>query len=217
MASGSAQTTPPAMYRLSTLASHLADGSSTTLSPQPCSGAALGVQTILWQGDSITDAGRSREAAEPNLALGTGYAQMASAILLSERPAEDLKIFNKGVGGDRIVNLYARMAADGYVLKPELMSVLVGVNDTCLNGTRPNGVPLPKYERVYRDFLSEMVDECPGLKLVLCEPFVLDCGNVAATGHADWRAEIDERRLIVRKLCVRKLHPTTHHLLSPAS
>jgi lysophospholipase L1-like esterase len=183
------------MYRLSTLTSHLAGGSSTTLSPQPCSGAALGVQTILWQGDSITDAGRSRENTDPNLNLGTGYAQMASAILLSERPAEDLKIFNKGVGGDRIVNLYARMAADGYVLKPELMSVLVGVNDTCLNGTRPNGVPLPKYERVYRDFLSEMV----------------------ATGHADWRAEIDARRLIVRKLCVRKLHPTTHHLLSPAS
>ena len=93
------------------------------------------------------------------------------------------------------------MAVDGYVLRPEMMSVLVGVNDTCLNGTRPNGIPLPKYERIYRDFLSEMTSECPGLKLVLCEPFVLDCGNVAATGYSDWRAEIDERRLIVRKLC----------------
>ena len=67
---------------------------------------------------------------------------MASAILLSERPEEDLQIFNRGVGGDRIVNLYARMAVDGYVLQPELMSVLVGVNDTCLDGQRPNGVPL---------------------------------------------------------------------------
>ena len=38
--------------------------------------------------------------------------------------------------------LYARMAVDGYVLQPELMSVLVGVNDTCLDGQRPNGVPL---------------------------------------------------------------------------
>eukprot|EP01043_Picozoa_sp_COSAG02_P030961 COSAG02_NODE_2001_length_10139_cov_15.596116_3_plen_133_part_00 len=100
------------------------------------------------------------------------------------------------------------MAVDGYVLRPEMMSVLVGVNDTCLNGTRPNGIPLPKYERVYRDFLSEMANECPGLKLVLCEPFVLDCGNVSATGYSDWRAEIDERRLIVRKLCE---PPGMHH------
>lgn len=92
------------------------------------------------------------------------------------------------------------MAVDGYVLKPQMMSVLVGVNDTCLNGTRPNGVPLAKYEKVYREFLSEMADECPGLQFVLCEPFVLNCGNVAAAGYDDWRAEIDERRLIVRKL-----------------
>ena len=92
------------------------------------------------------------------------------------------------------------MAVDGYVLKPEMMSVLVGVNDTCLNGTRFNGVPLPKYERVYREFLSEMASECPGLKFVLCEPFVLNCGNVA-NSYSDWRAEIDQRRVIVRKLC----------------
>ena len=92
------------------------------------------------------------------------------------------------------------MAVDGYVLKPEMMSVLVGVNDTCLNGTRLNGVPLPKYERVYREFLSEMASECPGLKFVLCEPFVLNCGNVA-NSYSDWRAEIDQRRVIVRKLC----------------
>jgi hypothetical protein len=105
------------------------------------------------------------------------------------------------------------MAVDGYVLQPDMMSVLVGVNDTCLNGARPNGIALPKYERVYRDFLSEMANECPDLKLVLCEPFVLDCGNVAAAGYSDWRAEIDERRLIVRKLCappgtIRTMYPS---------
>lgn len=85
------------------------------------------------------------------------------------------------------------------------MSVLVGVNDTCLNDsngapTRPNGVQLPKYEKVYREFLAETAEECPGIKFVLCEPFVLDCGNVANIGYKEWRAEIDERRLIVRKL-----------------
>eukprot|EP01043_Picozoa_sp_COSAG02_P030960 COSAG02_NODE_2001_length_10139_cov_15.596116_2_plen_105_part_00 len=68
---------------------------------------SLGVTRILFQGDSITDAGRSRDTTvdQPNQALGTGYAQMAAALLLSDRPKDDLKIYNRGVGGDRIVNL----------------------------------------------------------------------------------------------------------------
>ena len=82
-----------AMNRLSTLASHLG-GSS--VSAHQCAAGELGVTTVLFQGDSITDAGRGREATEPNMALGTGYAQMTSAILLSERPGEDLKIYNRG-------------------------------------------------------------------------------------------------------------------------
>ncbi len=68
---------------------------------------SLGVTRILFQGDSITDAGRSRDTTvdQPNQALGSGYAQMTAALLLSDRPKEDLKIYNRGVGGDRIVNL----------------------------------------------------------------------------------------------------------------
>ena len=111
-----------------------AQSSSSPTRPAPAAasaGAPLGLTRILFQGDSITDAGRSREQTEPNAALGTGCArrncwpgllfcltdppppyppagadaQMASAILLSERPEEDLQIFNRGVGGDRIVNV----------------------------------------------------------------------------------------------------------------
>ena len=93
------------MQRLGKLAGHL---SPLPSSQQPCgSSSALGVTRILFQGYSITDAGRSRDTTieQPNLALGSGYAQMVSAILLSERPEEGLKIYNRGVGGDRIVNL----------------------------------------------------------------------------------------------------------------
>ena len=146
------------------------------------------------------DAGRGRENPAANNALGMGYAKMAAAMLLADHPRLDLQCHNRGVGGNRIVDVYARMAADGTVLAPDLMSVLIGVNDTCLDGERPNGVPVPKFERVYRMFLGEMREANPSLRLVLCHPFVLDSGNIATTGYARWRAEIDQRRAVVDKL-----------------
>ena len=76
--------------------------------------------------------------------------------------------------------------------------MLIGVNDTWHEFGSSNGVPVPKYERVYRDFLAEVVEACPGIKLVLCEPFVLDCGVVVE----GWRQEIDQRRSVVAKLAV---------------
>jgi hypothetical protein len=104
------------MQRLGKLVQHLAVAPSMSQhehDPLACAGSSsvttesLGVSRILFQGDSITDAGRSRDTTvdQPNQALGSGYAQMAAALLLSDRPKEDLKIYNRGVGGDRIVNL----------------------------------------------------------------------------------------------------------------
>lgn len=158
-------------------------------------------QTILFQGDSITDCGRNREAAgTPNdlTALGQGYAMMAAAELLSTRPADGLRVFNRGISGNRIVDLYARIKGDILNLKPDLLSILIGVNDTW-HGKNPdwnNGVAIPKYERIYRDLLNEVREALPSVKFVLCEPFVLRCGVV----RDDWVEEIDQRRAVVAKL-----------------
>jgi len=158
-------------------------------------------QTILFQGDSITDCGRSREAAgTPNdlTALGQGYAMMATAELLSTRPADGLRVFNRGISGNRIVDLYARIQGDILNFKPDLLSILIGVNDTW-HGKNPdwsNGVAIPKYERIYRDLLHEVREVLPAMKFVLCEPFVLRCGVV----RDDWVEEIDQRRAVVAKL-----------------
>lgn len=157
--------------------------------------------TILFQGDSITDCGRSREAAAaPNdlLGLGQGYAMMAAAELLSTRPADCLRVFNRGVSGNRVVDLYARIQGDILNLKPDVLSILIGVNDTW-HGKNPdwsNGVAIPKYERIYRDLLNEVREALPNVKFVLCEPFVLRCGVV----RDDWVGEIDGRRAAVAKL-----------------
>lgn len=109
--------------------------------------------TILFQGDSITDCHRSRDAAGvPNDlgGLGQGYPMMAAAELLGTRPADGLRVFNRGISGNRIVDLYARMQSDILNLKPDLLSILIGVNDTW-HGMNPdwnNGIAIPKYERI---------------------------------------------------------------------
>ena len=156
--------------------------------------------TILFQGDSITDCGRNKEDTTSHLtcALGSGYACMAAAELLSTRPADGFRVFNRGISGNRVVDLYARIQGDILNLKPDVLSILIGVNDTW-HGKNPdwsNGVAIPKYERIYRDLLDEVREALPSVKLVLCEPFVLRCGVV----RDDWVEEIDERRAVVAKL-----------------
>ncbi len=152
--------------------------------------------TILFQGDSITDCGRSREANAINSGLGGGYATFIAARLLAARPSDGLVFMNRGVSGNRVVDLYARIKADAINLKPDVLSILIGVNDTWHEFGGQNGVAVPKYERIYRDFLREVREALPKVHLVLCEPFVLRCGVVTA----DWVVEIDQRRTVVRRL-----------------
>lgn len=151
---------------------------------------------VLFQGDSITDCGRSRDAGAVNGALGDGYAAYIAARLLAARPADGLRFLNRGISGNRIVDLYARIKADAINLNPTVLSVLIGVNDTWHEFGGQNGVAVPKYERVYRDYLSEVREALPKIRLVLCEPFVLGCGVVTA----DWVAEMNLRRAVTRKL-----------------
>ena len=132
----------------------------------------------------------------PNDGLGQGYAFLVAAQLLAARPADRLRFLNRGVGGNRIVDLYARVKSEVINLRPNILSVLIGVNDTWHEFSGRNGVPVPKYERIYRDFLTEIRAALPKCRFILCEPFVLRCGVVTA----DWMKELDARRAVVQKL-----------------
>ena len=151
---------------------------------------------ILFQGDSITDAGRDRNQAGANAGLGTGYALFIAAQVRADQPRAGLQFYNRGISGNRIVDLYARIKSDAINLKPNILSVLIGVNDTWHEFGGQNGVDVPKFERVYREFLTEVRAAVPAVKYVLCEPFVLPCGVVTK----DWIAEMDQRRVVVKKL-----------------
>lgn len=148
---------------------------------------------ILFQGDSITDAGRSREkAAVPNEqpGLGSGYAWLAAAELLVDRPGAGLKVFNRGISGNKVFQLAERWQADCLDLKPTVLSILIGVNDIWhkLNGQYDGTVEV--YERDYKALLDRTRKAFPKVKLVICEPFVLRCGAV----NEKWFPEFDTYR-----------------------
>jgi lysophospholipase L1-like esterase len=132
---------------------------------------------ILFQGDSITDAGRKKEIAEANDsgALGKGYPAMAAGELLSEYPDLELKIYNRGISGNKVPDLAARWKEDTLDLQPTILSVLVGINDlwhTVAFGKKYKGT-IEDYEKGFRELLSQSLTELTGVRLVVCEPFTL--------------------------------------------
>ena len=159
--------------------------------------------TVLFQGDSITDAGRGR--AEPLLAndsdaLGGGYAAMVAETLLAEGPDRELQIYNRGVSGDRVTFMRDRWQADCLDLRPDLLSILIGVNDAwhgVASGTPANGVGLEAFDRVLRDLIVTTRRALPDLKLVICEPFTTEAGAVLSM---NFHPDIDDRRDIVREI-----------------
>ncbi|MEM6750734.1 MAG: GDSL-type esterase/lipase family protein [Planctomycetota bacterium] len=133
---------------------------------------------VLFQGDSITDAGRDRDRGDqPSdpAALGWGYARYASAALAAERPG--VTIYNRGIGGDRVTDLERRWDADVLMLRPTVLSVLIGVNDTWHSMLPEHeGVSIERYETLYGGLLARAREAAPGLRVIVAQPFVLTCG-----------------------------------------
>jgi lysophospholipase L1-like esterase len=153
---------------------------------------------ILFQGDSITDAGRDKKATEPNHfnALGQGYANMIASALLGAHASLQLQCYNRGISGHKVPDLQARWQKDTIDLKPALLSILIGVNDIWhkLDG-KYNGT-VADYEQGFTKLLADTRAALPNTRLVICEPFVLHCGAV----NEKWFPEFDERRAAARRV-----------------
>lgn len=124
---------------------------------------------ILFQGDSITDSGRKNDWGHN---MGFGYATMVSGALGVTEPYA-YRFINKGVSGNRIVDLYARIKKDMINLKPDYMSILIGVNDVWHEIGEQNGVDADKFEMVYCLLIEELKAALPELKIMILEPFAL--------------------------------------------
>ena len=156
------------------------------------------MKRILFQGDSITDAGRNREALpESNTGYGAGYPALVAARIFGDHLGNGYNIINRGISGNRVVDLYARWKKDCLNLNPDVLSILICVNDTWHEKSESrNGVEVERYKLIYDMLLEWTVKTLPEIKLVLMEPFVLETGAVSA----DWLPEIAERGAVVKEL-----------------
>jgi len=128
--------------------------------------------TIVFIGDSITDADRHYPAHAP---LGRGYVHFAANILWAKYPHLNLRIINTGVGGDTVLDLQRRWEADCLSHAPNVLSVLIGINDawylTTPSGGNGKAAPPERYELTYDQLLLEARERC-NCQIVLLEPFV---------------------------------------------
>lgn len=173
-------------------------GPASLAAAEPSASPLAKGATILFQGDSITDAGRDRSRSEANdaRALGNGYPMFLAGGLLRDHAAEKLKVFNRGISGNKVPDLAARWQADCLDLKPDVLSILVGVNDIWhkLNGNYDGTVAT--YQSGFKDLLEQTQAELPDVRIAICEPFVLRCGAVTD----QWFPEFTERREAARQV-----------------
>ena len=128
------------------------------------------MKTFLFQGDSITDAGRDDE--KQGLAgLGCGYAFLLASEIEKNHKGK-IDFINRGKSGDRITDVYARIKEDIINLKPDYMSILIGVNDVSHELTMNCGVSPKKFRMIYGMLIDEIREVLPDIKIVILEPFV---------------------------------------------
>jgi lysophospholipase L1-like esterase len=149
---------------------------------------------ILFTGDSITDCGRVREDAQH---LGFGYAALTAAHLQARLASPQLKIFNRGISGNRVCDLLGRFEPDLLALKPTVVSILIGINDTWRRYDSKDAAEAKAFERDYRALLEKIARHLKA-RVILLEPFLL---HVPEDRHA-WREDLNPKIDATRKLAV---------------
>ncbi|MEQ8768514.1 MAG: SGNH/GDSL hydrolase family protein [Planctomycetota bacterium] len=179
----------------------LASGLQAETSAASSRRAPLEGEVILFQGDSITDAGRDRNRGGANdpRAFGFGYPFVAGSELLAAHPGKKLQVYNRGISGNKVPDLDARWQQDALDLKPTVLSILIGVNDIWhkLGGNYDGTVE--QYESGYLALLERTKKALPDVHLVVCEPFVLRCGAV----NDKWFPEFDQRREAAKRVAAK--------------
>lgn len=151
--------------------------------------------TILFTGDSITDSGRVRDNA---MHLGGGYVSFIAARLQALLASPELKIYNRGIGGNRVRDLVGRVESDLLALKPSVVSILIGINDVWRRyDAAKDATDAKAFEKDYRILLEKIRDNLEA-RVILLEPFLL---HVPDDRYA-WREDLNPKIDVVRKLAV---------------
>lgn len=154
---------------------------------------------VLFQGDSITDAGRKKDSLEVNnaAALGSGYAMIAASGLLFNYADKNLKIYNRGISGNKVYQLADRWQKDALDIKPNVLSILVGVNDfwhTLTNGYKGT---IQTYNNDLKALLDKTKQNLPNVKLIIGEPYAV---KGIKSVDEKWYPAFDEYRKSAREI-----------------
>lgn len=150
--------------------------------------------TILFQGDSITDCGRTRSD-NPETSLGMGYPYLLSTTLAADYPDVEFTFINRGISGNRVKDLKGRWKKDCLDHKPDIVSILIGVNDTWRRyDTAQDPTSAADFEKAYRAILSQTAKT--GAQIIILEPFLLPIPKDRET----WREDLDPKIHVARKL-----------------
>lgn len=150
---------------------------------------------ILFIGDSVTDVGRKRRCPRH---LGNGYPKMVAGMLKALYPELKLTVLNRGISGNKIHDLEERWQKDCLKLNPDVMSILIGINDTWHRVGKPsfgNEEALKHFEACYRTILRQTKEQT-NAQIVIMEPFVLHY----PIARKEWRLDFDLRRAIIERL-----------------
>ena len=156
--------------------------------------------TVVLIGDSITDGGRARTGRDYNHTMGQSYAFLIAGMLGDQLAERNLTFINRGISGNTVPDLQARWKADVLDLKPDFLSILVGVNDTFFQKGAEETVE--QYEQGYDKLLGDTLAALPGVKIVLGQPFLLPVGKFK-DNYATSLAKLKERQAVVDRLAAK--------------
>lgn len=146
---------------------------------------------ILFQGDSITDWGRDRNDIHN---LGNGYPKYAAKLLTERYPDIDFEFINLGISGNQTKDLVARLDTDFIDIQPDIVSILIGVNDTWHHAEQKDWIPNEVFEERYRTVLTA-IKEKTNAKIMMMEPFLIPTED-----KAFFREDLAPKIEIIRKL-----------------
>lgn len=161
------------------------------------------MKTILFYGDSITDGNRykdEKDREDLNHQMGHSYAYIINALLGSKYPEKNLHFINRGISGNRIIELYGRIYEDVIAWKPNVVSILVGVNDGPQAEHARHATGREAYGIIYRMMLKEIRTALPEVQFVICEPFIGQHGPVYDNDYELWHHCIQEYQKETRQI-----------------
>ena len=125
---------------------------------------------ILFQGDSITDGNRGRNS-DPNHIHGHGYQYILASEILADNLGKNVTVYNRGISGNRIADLYARWIEDCLKLEPTILSILIGANDIIFQYNNNFDSSPERYKKTYKLLIEEVLERNSETKIIIMEPF----------------------------------------------